>query len=211
MPVACSSASLACRVRLRLRSPAPPRCVHADSPQGGRMRVSRQSSIVIRQCSVAALLAVLLTFGGVAAPHVRGAARPSTDRRVESASACREFARPVAARIDQAARMAQTAARDPGLRAHRTSARDLAGRRTEQRLARRHGRKLGARTVLPRRTRSAGVAPRRRSPEGDREEVRRLDAGSPGEGRLDRSTQEHRLVAEHGDAQGADAVLRGHR
>ena len=33
------------------------------------MRVSRQSSMVIRQCSVAALLAVLLTFGGMAAPQ----------------------------------------------------------------------------------------------------------------------------------------------
>ena len=44
-----------------------------------------------------------------------------------------------------------------------------------------------------------------------RRALRRVDADPPGRDRLDRPGEQHRLVAEHGDAEGADAIPGGHR
>ena len=81
-----------------------------------------------------------------------------------------------------------------------------------ERVARRHRRELGARA----RTTSTGWC---RSPTCSR--TRALIAKAqryvewtlttPGRERLARPDQQHRLVAEHGDAEGADAVPGGHR
>ena len=82
--------------------------------------------------------------------------------------------------------------------------------RTE-RLARRHRRKLGARAVLRRRPRAARLPAPGRALIAKAQPLGRVDADAPEPRRRHRSAEEHRLVAEHGDAEGAHAVSGGHR
>ncbi len=118
---------------------------------------------------------------------------------------------PPAARLDRARRLAAPPARDSGQRSDRSARRVLARRRRTERLAWWARRKLGARPLLSRRPPAAGVSARERRADRQGEPVRRVDAHPPATERMARTAGEHRLVAEHGDAEGPDAVPGGHR
>ena len=106
--------------------------------------------------------------------------------------------------------LAATATPDPGRGPERAPRRDLAGCGQQQRLARRHRRELGAWSLLRRWPRAARLPAAGRSVDRQIAPLGGMDADAPGRGRPDRSAEEHRLVAEHGDAEGAHPVPGGH-
>src|SRR5215472_5021295 len=76
-------------------------------------------------------------------------------------------------------------------------------------MAGRRGRELGAWAVLSRRSGSAGLPARRSSPRRTREKMDRLYVVQSASGRIDRSCEGYRLVAEVRDTEGAYAVPGG--
>ena len=138
---------------------------------------------MLRTLGLVALVAMPLV-GTPQPPHHR---RPCLlcrlpRRRLASSGTARRFslARSRCCRLEPSSRKAGCgAARDPGTRPERTSRRVLARCRSEQRMARRHGRKLGARPVLSGRPAAARLPAARRRPHREGEAVGRVDADAP--------------------------------
>ena len=105
----------------------------------------------------------------------------------------RPFTRPLFNRFPWAAsnlRAGSQAARAPGRRTERAPRRVLA-RHQGQRLDRRQGRGLGARPLLARRHRPAGLPARRPCAQGQGQDVRRLHPRAPAPRRLARADRRH--------------------